>query len=261
MNRSVDQLGQAPVGRLVLGITNHIDGTGYWAGQALRSTAVLTLQDNEDLVFRTPTASDMSFITVELSALQHHAMQIDGVDIAPQLRRLPHVLPLNAQAAGHFGRLLQWAMEHDLERSDERALQHLRQDLFSACMQVLDIEPARPAASGTQRVHRYLVNTAREFILCNAHAAPTVDELASALKVSRRTLHHAFSQVLGINPVTYVRNVRLHLARKALRQGGSTPGKVRDVAADQGFWHLGLFARHYKTLFGESPSQTRPWMH
>ena len=80
------------------------------------------------------------------------------------------------------------------------------------------------------------------------------------LKVSRRTLHHAFSQVLGINPVTYVRNVRLHQARRALRAVANAPGKVRDVAVDHGFWHLGLFAQHYKTLFGESPSQTRPWV-
>jgi AraC family ethanolamine operon transcriptional activator len=260
MNRSVDQLGQAPRGRLVLGIMNSSHGDGYWAGQELRPTALLTLQDGGDLVFRTPIASDMSFITLELSALQTYSMQRDGVDIASHLSRLPPVLSLDDRAVGHFGSLLQLALEHHMESGDVRAMHHLRSDLFSACLQVLNIAPMAPPVGGTQRVHRYLVNTVRETILTNSDDVLTIDDLAAALKVSRRTLHHAFSQVLGINPVTYVRNVRLHMARRALRQGLKTPGMVRDVAANHGFWHLGLFAKHYKTLFGESPSQTPPWM-
>jgi AraC family ethanolamine operon transcriptional activator len=50
--------------------------------------------------------------------------------------------------------------------------------------------------------------------------------------------------------------VRLHRARQALRSGSLLPGRIRDVAVDCGFWHLGLFAKNYKEMFGESPSQT-----
>jgi transcriptional regulator GlxA family with amidase domain len=33
--------------------------------------------------------------------------------------------------------------------------------------------------------------------------------------------------------------------------------KIADAANAWGFWHMGQFAKDYRTLFGELPSQTR----
>lgn len=45
------------------------------------------------------------------------------------------------------------------------------------------------------------------------------------------------------------------LAVEELRDSIDEHG-VQEVAARWGFWHLSRFASDYRTLFGESPSQT-----
>ncbi|CAH0299988.1 helix-turn-helix domain-containing protein [Roseomonas sp. CECT 9278] len=82
------------------------------------------------------------------------------------------------------------------------------------------------------------------------------DELCAAIGVSRRKLHDAFVAVVGMTPPSYLKLRRLVLARRALRAGHGGERLVKSVALTHGFWHLGYFAKDYRALFGELPSQT-----
>lgn len=261
MNRSVDQLGQAPKGRLVLGVPNAMQGEGFWSGQPLHTEALLVLRDGEELAFRTPASSDMSFIAVEYGLLQQYAQQVEQVDFCARRDRLGPVMPLTPVLAARMRQVLQLALDHALQDGDELGLAELEADLCSLCLEAIGAVPLDAASRAGQRVQRYLVNAVRERVLARPDDPPSVAALATELNVSRRTLHHAFTQVLGINPVNYMRTVRLHQARKALRAQPDSPGRVRDVAVEYGFWHLGLFAQHYRALFGERPSHTLPVSH
>ncbi|WP_425359542.1 helix-turn-helix transcriptional regulator [Borborobacter arsenicus] len=84
-----------------------------------------------------------------------------------------------------------------------------------------------------------------------------ISELCSALMVSRRTLHRAFFETLGTGPMTYLRLRRLSAVHRALRMPGSSQASVTHTALDHGFSDLGRFAVYYRSIFGESPSQTR----
>jgi AraC family ethanolamine operon transcriptional activator len=81
-------------------------------------------------------------------------------------------------------------------------------------------------------------------------------ELCQALALSRRTLHRAFADMLGMGPRTYLRLRALSAARKALVGGREAGASVTQVALDHGFWELGRFSVTYRAMFGESPSQT-----
>jgi transcriptional regulator GlxA family with amidase domain len=60
--------------------------------------------------------------------------------------------------------------------------------------------------------------------------------------------------------MTYLKSFRLDKARQALQSGevGGAAGAagVTKVALDNGFSHLGRFARSYHARFGELPSAT-----
>lgn len=81
---------------------------------------------------------------------------------------------------------------------------------------------------------------------------PGIGDACQQLGLSRRSLQHAFQQVLGISPLAWLRAVRLDGARRAIKQQCS----VAEAATAWGFWHLGRFARDYARLFGERPSDT-----
>ncbi|MEO6946028.1 MAG: helix-turn-helix domain-containing protein [Nitrobacter sp.] len=83
-----------------------------------------------------------------------------------------------------------------------------------------------------------------------------ISEICAQFEVSRRSLHRAFDEVLGMGPVTFLRYKRLCRIHSVLR--GSSPAQttVTEVAMQQGFIELGRFAHYYHALFGEHPSET-----
>jgi AraC family ethanolamine operon transcriptional activator len=83
-----------------------------------------------------------------------------------------------------------------------------------------------------------------------------ISELSSHLRVSRRSLHRAFDDVLGVAPTTYLRHKRLCQARATLNESVEPVATVAEVAFRFGFSDLGRFSGYYRSLFGENPSDT-----
>ncbi len=111
--------------------------------------------------------------------------------------------------------------------------------------------PRRAAVSYTR-----IVRLAEDYVASRPDEPVTVSELCEQTKVSERTLRNAFHSVLGISPNAYLKVRRLHRARALLEQAASRPTTVTSAAVSCGFFHLGHFARDYRTFFGESPSET-----
>jgi AraC-like DNA-binding protein len=89
------------------------------------------------------------------------------------------------------------------------------------------------------------------------HGRPIhLSEICRALGVSRRTLHRAFADVLGLGPKAFLQRRRLSAVRSTLRNPDLALRGVTEVALDQGFYELGHFACAYRELFGETPSAT-----
>jgi AraC-like DNA-binding protein len=84
-----------------------------------------------------------------------------------------------------------------------------------------------------------------------------ISELCSALRVPRRTLHRAFVDTLNMGPVGYLRRRRLSVVQTILRRNDRATTTIADIAFEYGFPDPGRFAAYYRSLFGESPSQTR----
>jgi AraC family ethanolamine operon transcriptional activator len=89
----------------------------------------------------------------------------------------------------------------------------------------------------------------------------SVEQLASAASVSERTLRDAFQQYFGVAPVQYLNRRTLHQVRRALKAADPSVATVTEIATQFGVWQLGRFARDYRILFGELPSETLHQMH
>ena len=88
-----------------------------------------------------------------------------------------------------------------------------------------------------------------------SHRAVYLHEVCTALNVSAQTLRRCCEEHLGMSPIYYLWLHRMNLARQDLQQR-HPQATVTAVAMNFGFWHLGRFAGEYRSLFGESPSET-----
>jgi AraC-like DNA-binding protein len=83
-----------------------------------------------------------------------------------------------------------------------------------------------------------------------------ISEICSKVHVSRRTLHRAFCDAIGIGPVAFLRFRRLCCVHSVLRNSDPATTTIADVAIEQGFLNLGRFSGYYHSLFDEYPSET-----
>lgn len=102
----------------------------------------------------------------------------------------------------------------------------------------------RIAAAARDYMHHWLSSPLR------------ISELCLHLGVSERTLHYHFSRAYQCSPSEYHLSLRLKGVRRNLMQAEPRRGNVGQAAAVFGFWHMGRFGQQYRSLFGETPSQT-----
>jgi len=83
-----------------------------------------------------------------------------------------------------------------------------------------------------------------------------ISEICAQCGVSRRSLHRAFHEVLGIGPVTFLQRKRLCDIHSVLRDSDPATTTIAEVALQHGFLNLGRFSGYYRSLFDEYPSET-----
>ncbi|RZI96870.1 MAG: AraC family transcriptional regulator, partial [Haliea sp.] len=130
----------------------------------------------------------------------------------------------------------------------ERLLVHL----LLAGQSWTDAAPAVPAGRSTAPA---CVRRAESFIHDHADEPLRLADIATAADVPARTLLDAFQRFRQHSPMQYLREVRLEVAHRRLRDADAAT-TVAAVALDCGFLHLGRFAQAYRERFGESPSAT-----
>jgi transcriptional regulator GlxA family with amidase domain len=81
-------------------------------------------------------------------------------------------------------------------------------------------------------------------------------EICAKIGVSERTLRAACEEHLGMGPIRFLSLRRMHLVRRALLSADPSTMTVTRIVTDHGFWELGRFSVAYRTLFGETPSET-----
>lgn len=261
MTCSVDELASAPANTYVIGIAGKVTGASHWGSVALSDNSLITLDKNAELVFRTSHQSEISVAVIDAERLDEYAQQVLGIDLRRVFGKIRPVELLAETQAESMRRMFNDFFLHlpPMARitPNHAAWSHFEDDIMSECVQALASVKPLSHRTADIRIHRYLVNRVRERTLASPLCPPSIGELCRELNVSRRTLNHAFMRVLGITPVSYIRNIRLNRVRADLQTGKRSGNSIADVAIHWGFWHMSLFSRYYKALFGELPSETR----
>lgn len=113
-----------------------------------------------------------------------------------------------------------------------------------------------PDSRGPLPSASYLVGKVDDYLDAAGLRPVHISEICAQLNISRRSLHRAFYDVLGMGPITFLRHKRLCAIHSVLRDSDPATVTVGQVAIRQGFIELGRFSHYYHSLFGEYPSET-----
>jgi len=121
----------------------------------------------------------------------------------------------------------------------------------------LRASPPAPAPGAGAANAMHLVRTAEACLLRRLASVLYVEDVCREVGVPERTLDAAFRAVLGTSPMRYLEILRAHAVFLDLRRtDADAPHTVRDAETRAGVTHGARFARRYRSVFGENPTDT-----
>lgn len=221
-------------------------------GQVVTRNEVMCRPGSRHFELVTPEAFDIFGVVIDrdelnrIAALQGIALEGNALLQHPRLS-----VPAETLSG------MRYIITRLLDRTRPETASHLQKELvMMALLELLQRESPNPDVPPGYRHRKRVVDQVKQYVNEHQDAPLTMTELCELTNVSRRTLQYSFDSILGISPLQYLRVTRLNRVRRALRQ--ASPGQtIADIASYWGFWHLSQFAKDYRELFGESPSDTR----
>ncbi|WP_175837042.1 helix-turn-helix domain-containing protein [Burkholderia anthina] len=256
-NRRVAQTGLAPGGRTSLAVPLSVPLAGTFQGQPIDGYALLALRAGEDFEFHTPEGMGLVGISAASDMVDELCEAEFGMAGARKLRHVTRLSDAQGVALGaRLSALIDDAQRNPacLEYAATRKM--FRDAMLGMFLDALDQGIGVERRDITHATYSDIVSRCEKHLRDRPEEPVTVLELCRALRCSRRTLQTSFQRVADVTPVGYLRTIRLNAVRRLLRTASAQQLGVGEAAASWGFTHLGYFAREYRDLFGELPSQT-----
>ncbi|MDH2434348.1 helix-turn-helix domain-containing protein [Pokkaliibacter sp. MBI-7] len=226
----------------------------YCAGHAIDMQGMLVAHGARLPELRVPAGVDLLCVAMDQDQLEQ---VLEQQQRSISLRQITQCYDFPAEVQRELAMLITSLMDVQLQQglallSHDPIRTGVRDTIL---MQLLDLLDNDEAMAISPNARKRIVDRACDYVLSRRDDPPSIVDLCNRVGASRRKLQYCFHETLGINPVAYLRTLRLNEAHRALLQAGATT-TVQDVAACWGFWHLSRFATDYRQLFGEKPSET-----
>ncbi|MFM0075747.1 helix-turn-helix domain-containing protein [Paraburkholderia sediminicola] len=257
-NRRVAQHGVSPSGLASIAVPLYAPLVGTFQGRRVDGYALLLLGAGEEFRFYTPESMHYAGISVSADMMDDLLGVVVGEHAGRQVKS--GVLTL----ADEQGVMLRERLAPFLDAAERNAAAFahpaatkvFRDEMISVLLGLIESASQTAPRDLTHTTYSDIVRRCERILQDNAEQPITVLDLCRALRCSRRTLQTSFQRVANVTPVEYLRSIRLNAVHRLLRMTSVEELLIGDAACRWGFTHLGYFAREYRDLFGELPSQT-----
>jgi AraC family transcriptional regulator, ethanolamine operon transcriptional activator len=249
------QTGGLSARTVAVGVPLALRGNATFCGRRCDGSQLHVFSGSDAFEFFSPCGLDIAGFVFDADDFRA-ALTDDEQETMTRILAKPHLRSMTQECADRLKQLFADACDAHTQYPGCRAA--MTRDIAAAltCALMVERTDSREAVPEPRRSR--IVRQARELAAQGRDGSPvTVEELCRSVGVSRRALQYCFLETLGIGPSAYLRTVRLNGARRAIKHAGS----VADAAALWGFWHFGRFARDYRSMFGELPSEAFRRMH
>ena len=252
-NRAFHQVGCAPKDQLTFGIPDVGVGEFGWCAAQSRGGTLLNFNLNSGFEGVSPAGFNGHTFSFDANALQDFAVSL-GLDtaLASLIEGRSYWNTPGTIKLGHHLR----RFSRVLGRNDPDVLnsEMINEEIAACVLECLNGESDEHDVISTGQKHVVLKRSME--ILNDPDQLPiTVARLCAEVPTSLSTLKRVFLAEFSVLPKTYIRSRCLSAVREDLAKFSSGT-RIADVANKWGFWHMGQFARDYRAMFGELPSDT-----
>lgn len=256
LNQSVYQTGRSDSSHLTIALAARLRDHAYWNGRYIDQNSVVAFSPGFEFELRTPVdvvCFGFSLPVKKLLSIDPDC-STDGWSKRLAARNCwTDSSPLKLNLTSRLESLL-------IRKSAlaEPALSAEVSDIAEHVMDYLGTlvsQHSSPIQKLRAESYPRIARKARQLMFDRLADPISVSGLCAELGCSRRALQYAFESVFDLNPVAYLRMLRLSTARKLLTTRGIRT-TVQDAAAAVGFAHLPRFAQEYCLMYGELPSET-----
>lgn len=249
------QQASTPVGMRTFALPLQLPNPYCWRGLPVDARTFLAFPSDRELFSMMGADSEIMTISVD-QHLVDNCLQRWDVD-PDEIFELPRTIKLSAVEYDAMRRNMALMTEFMVKYGDHKRAPQLSRGIQELIIENMlqpftgDLEePGTSKDAGTKRVKK-----AVDYILSRLSEPVTVHDICDQTGCSRRSLEQSFRKYTGTSPKQFIQIMRLERCRKALLE--AAPGeKVKSIAFEQGYWHMGQFSNDYKALFGELPSAT-----
>lgn len=250
MNKSTYQTGVVPVGHVGLGIALAGDNAMSICGSSTKPGDVILLSGHSGYEFH--SADNMEFLLSHIpqqSAMYAYLKNELGLNVDRGPGVIGNVGTYNtAKLRAILNSTV--AETQDSQLSPNRLLDEFSDSLF-------EIATHKTSWNDTDymRTHAHYWDVLKKIFheaTRDSSEVTSINDLITRLHISRGKMQAVVKTTIGMKASEFLRAIRLN---KVLRDI-SLHESVTDSATRWGFCHFGHFAREYKKLFGELPSET-----
>lgn len=220
-------------------------------GVAVGPDVVFGLDVRSDVHLSTPEVLDLGVIMVQRSSFKRCSADLGWADVEATALA-SNCLALSPERHRRLQRFLLRLLTSAAPPPDV-----LSRDLVPLVLEAMVHGSSCQASLFPAPTRLELVKQAQQWVREHPQEPITLDALCRQLHAGRRSLLQGFQEVLGMGPMAYIKLHRLHGIRRHLLTADQGAVSIGGLALRWGFLNPGHFARDYRRLFGELPSQTQ----
>ncbi|MEB3340864.1 helix-turn-helix domain-containing protein [Okeania sp.] len=200
----------------------------------------------------------MTEICIPLKTFHTYADKLQRHDLDDNFRSKNHVnlFPTEMKEIKNYLKQLFWLAIHEphwLQRPDVETL--VTNDFVPLLISKIPIKLNSKVFLKPSRRAK-LIAQAEKKMLAHLEQPLTLKQLAENLESSSSALSYGFQDLFGMSPIRYLKVRRLNAVRQHLKASDPESCVIVTTASQFGFYNASHFAKDYKAMFGELPSET-----
>lgn len=252
LSGKIEQYGLTPFGYCSFVVPINDSTPFVWLGNKVDHNNIMIFPKNGSLEAVSYHNFDVYVVSIHETFLYKLLDNLGYTKVKKMVGGNEMVLSMSPNFGVNFSTLVEYFLK--LESSNLKLQEKLLNEIVVSLLKYINFQGEK-IEKPKLRKRDVALKKAVDYIHGQLLSTPSIPQICAYCNVSERTLEYAFLEKYQVTPSQYIKAVRLNMVKNDLILYKEQPIKISDIAGKFDFWHMGQFAKDFKTYFGKLPSQ------